>query len=102
MPEPEVVWTLRAEIGLAEIYAYLEDQREGAGDDFLGEIDHILKLIRSFPQLGRVFEAPVRRRIVGKGRYGLFYSPEDRGIVVIGILDLRQDPRLIRRLLGFD
>lgn len=97
-----MVWTLRAEIGLAETYGYLEDQREGAGDDFLGEIDHILELIRKFPQLGRVFETPVRRRIVGKGRYGLFYSPEDRGIVVIGILDLRQDPRQIRRLLGLD
>lgn len=100
MPEIEVVWTLRAEIGLAQIYSYLDELQPGAGDDFLMEVDHVLELIRDFPHLGRVFETPVRRRILGKGRYGLFYSPEDRGIIVVGILDLRQDPALIRRLLG--
>jgi len=98
--ELEVVWTLRAEIHLDEIYRHLEDMTEGSGEFFLDEIGQVLGLIQEFPLIGREFAPPVRRRVIWRGRYGLFYSPEDRGIIVIGVLDLRQDPRLIKRLLG--
>ena len=98
----EVVWTQRAEAHLQEIYNRLEDRNDGAGDKFLEEVESALGLIQGFPHIGRIFHHPIRRRVIHDGIYGIFYVPENRGVVIIGVQDLRQRPSLIRRILGIN
>ena len=60
-----------------------EDYRDGFGVEFMTAVDAYLARIAVFP----------------KSAYGIFYEPHPTRILVIAILDLRQDPEEIRRRL---
>lgn len=105
---PEAVWTAGAERDLLEIYLQLFDA-------FDGDADLISRVLRQPLQsaLGLIVQHPeawarvkhtkgFRRWLLGpQRRYGLFYVVESRGIVIHGILDMRQNPETIwKRLRG--
>ena len=99
----EIVWTLRADRHFQETFSREEEIEPGAGERLFNEVEKALEMLRRYPELARVYQDPVRRWVLGKRRRtGLFYVPESRGIVVIGLLDLRQSPSVIRRELGLD
>ncbi len=96
----EIVWTLQAQVQLQQIYELFENLTPESGERFLEEVDEVLDLLKDFPTLCRTYVPPFRRKLVHDGSYGIFYVPQDRGIVVHAIEDLRQDPERIRRNLG--
>lgn len=97
----ELVWTGGAERDLQEIYEHMFD---GAGEDlaaeFMQTVDKSVGLLREFPEIAPVFIAPIRRLLVGKGRHGVFYSIQPRGVIIHAVQDLRQNPESILRRLG--
>jgi len=95
----EVVWTWAAEADLQHFYAGLEDCEEGAGMRLLIEIEKATVLLLAFPFLAAKWRPPVRRMILRRRKLALFYVPEPRGIVVIGVADLRRDPDSLWREL---
>jgi plasmid stabilization system protein ParE len=103
----DIVWTAGAERDLLALHRILFDVG-GADDKFIYRLLEMplrsaLELIREHPQIApRVSGSPrLRRRILSpQNRYGLFYAVENRGIVIHALLDLRQDPRMIRKRLG--
>lgn len=102
MAAPELVWLRKADDDLQQIYERLEQQAEGRGDAFFNAVDKTLERVALFPEIGSPFDLPIRRVLVEKGRYGIFYCVEKRGLVILAIEDLRQDPERIRRNLGID
>lgn len=104
----ETLWTAGAERDLIEIHGRLHEVLEGA-DDLLASmlerpLEAALRLLGQHPELGARVKGATRFRrwLLGPRRwYGLFYVVESRGIVVHALLDVRQDPRLIRKRLGF-
>jgi plasmid stabilization system protein ParE len=93
----DIVWTRGAEADLQEVYDDLEAFREGAGENFFSLIDASVELLRQFPEMAAIFEAPLRRLLLNDGRYGLFYVIEDRGIILHAVADLRRNPDELRR-----
>lgn len=92
----EIVWTAGAGRELQEVYEQLEDARDESGAALLNEVQRILSLVSSQPFIGTCFEKPTRKLLVAR-RYGIIYSPEERGIVVLAFVDLRRDLQPLRK-----
>ncbi len=97
---PKVIWSADGESDLRKMFEQFEDRAEGSGEPFLLALDASLELLRSFPEMAPMYSKPFRRLLVGRGKAGVFYVVENRGIIVHAVQDLRQDPRQIRRRLG--
>ncbi len=97
----EVIWTWAAEADLQRLFAEAEDASEGNGLRLLTEIEKATVLLLCFPLLAPNWRPPVRRMVLRRRNLGVFYVPEPRGIVVVGVADLRRDPEsLWKELLG--
>ena len=55
--------------------------------------------LRTFPEIAPPIHEAHRRLLVHGFPYGVFYTIEGRRIIVAAIMDLRQDPEIIRRRL---
>lgn len=53
-----------------------------------------------FPEIGPMFQKPYRRLLIHGFPFGVFYTIENRRIIVAGIMDLRQAPNAIRKRFG--
>ena len=93
----DVVWTRAAEADLQKVYEDLEAFHEGSGERFLLLVDASIQLLKQFPEMAPIFEAPVRRLLLNTGRHGLFYAIADRGIILHALADLRRDPDELRQ-----
>ena len=55
--------------------------------------------LRAFPAIAPVCHEPYRRLLVHGFPFGIFYTVEGRRIIVSAVMDLRQDPEVIRQVL---
>lgn len=88
----ELIWTWSAEADMQRLYATAEDHCEGNGDQLLSEVEKATALLLCFPLMAPHWRPPLRRMILRRRHLALFYVPEPRGIVVVGVADLRSDP----------
>lgn len=88
---PDPIWTARAEADLLIVFSRLEETREGAGVVLLEMVDSALRLLRAMPEMAPLWANPYRRLVLKNPRFGLFSTPESRGLVVHAVCDLRQD-----------
>ena len=82
-----------AERDLAEAYGWYEARVPGLGSDFLMSIDAALSSIQRTPEMYPIVYKNVRRALVRRFPYGIFYLVEEDRIVVLGILHARRDPK---------
>ena len=102
MDDVELIFLRGAESDLIEIYSRYLDRSAEAADRFYEFTDSRLDLLQISPELAPVYESPYRRLVLGRYPYEVFYSIENRRIVIAAILDLRQNPQQIRKRLGLD
>ncbi len=105
MAEPdvgEIIWLLKAEIDFQEIYNRIDRYSEKRAEDFYASVNTAVDQLALFPEIGFAYAFPIRRVLALRGRYGVFDRVDHRGVVILGIEDLRQDPDRIRRSLGID
>ncbi|MEM0895555.1 MAG: type II toxin-antitoxin system RelE/ParE family toxin [Verrucomicrobiota bacterium] len=103
----EIAWTASAERDLLSIYEslfefFIEDDAMIA-KQLSAPLEEELALISTFPGIAPVLKGKVklRRRVFGpRMRYGLYYVPEGRRILVQAILDLRMYPKEMERRLS--
>ena len=95
----EVIFTGIALIHFQRIYARFEEYSAGTGDRFAGELDAALELIKANPRLFSADEDGARRIMVWNNKYGVYWVSEMRGVVVVAVLYLGDDPRIIRRTI---
>jgi len=76
-----------------------EDYREGFGIEFMAAVDAYLTRLAAFPESAPAYTERVRRQVMRGFPYGIFYQPYPTRILVVAILDLRQDPEAIQRRL---
>jgi hypothetical protein len=67
--------------------------------EFLTVVDAYLARIAVFPEIAPIYFANVRRQVIRRFPYGIFYEPQPRRILVTAILDLRQEEQQILRRL---
>lgn len=96
-PEPELSPGAQADVlDAARLY---DAASSDLGQVFLNEFASVLSRIREAPLLSTVVDSPVRRLLMRRFPFGVFYVPgaEATPDVVLAVIDLRQDPEVVRR-----
>ncbi|MDI1313243.1 type II toxin-antitoxin system RelE/ParE family toxin [Prosthecobacter sp.] len=98
----EIVWTAGAEADLLRIYEQVGDH-DLAIKVLREPLKRVLSLLREYPALGSKVHGTqrIRRLLTGPGkRFGIFYVAEVRRIMIHALIDMRQDPELLRLRLN--
>ena len=82
-----------AERDLVDAYGWYEARVTGLGSEFLLSIDAALSSIQRTPKMYPFVYKNVRRALIRRFPYGIFYVIEEDRIVVLGILHARRDPK---------
>jgi len=82
-----------AEDDLAEAHAWYEEQIPGLGSYFLLNIDATLSWIQKSPRMYPIIYKNVRRCLVRRFPYGVFYIAEDNRIMVVAVFHAKRNPR---------
>jgi len=80
---------------LAEYIAagqYYNRQAPGLGDEFADEVEAGVRAILAAPFTWRVVEDDVRRHLVNRFPYGLYYTIEDSAVVIWAVKHLHRSP----------
>ena len=88
----EIVWTWAAEADLQRFFVEAEDLQEGRGIELLTQVETATALLAQFPRMAPSWRFPVRRLLIRRRKLALFYVPESRGVIIIGVADIRRDP----------
>lgn len=71
---------------------WYELQRTGLGREFVSEVDGVLNRVSENPFQYQALHRELRRAIVHRFPYGVFYRIQGRRIVVFCVMHLHQDP----------
>ena len=79
---------------LASAFAYYEEQEFGLGERFLAAVNSSFDAIEHYPQMFAQVHREVRRALVSRFPYAVFYRVESACVVVLTVLHTARDPRL--------
>ena len=88
-----LIITPEAEADLADAKAWYERKREGLGEGFLLCVEAGLDHIRRAPTAATEVYPRVRRVVVRRFPYGIFYRVDPDQIAVLAIYHGKRDPR---------
>lgn len=78
---------------LSEAYSWYESQKLGLGDEFLDCVDETLNRISQMPESYAVAHRDVRRALVRRFPYAVYYRIVSSRVIVIAIFQGRRDPQ---------
>ena len=73
-------------------YAWYEHERPGLGEELLAEVQTALDQIQESPQLHAVVYRDVRRALVRRFPYAVYYRIEPKRLAVIALYHAKRDP----------
>ena len=79
---------------LAGGFGYYEGQSEGLGEKFLAAVDSAFDAIERYPEMFSRVYGEVRRTLVSKFPYTVFFRVESKRVVVLTVLHTARDPKL--------
>jgi plasmid stabilization system protein ParE len=88
-----------ADSDLQDVFNQFEEYREGYGVEFMAAVEAYLARISAFPEVAPIYFEKIRRQVIRRSPYGIFYEPYPKRILVLAILDLRQDEKQLLRKL---
>ena len=74
------------------VHDWYEEQRIGLGEDFLLALEESYAKIRQTPKIYQVIYKHIRRNLVRKFPYGIFFIIEEDKIIVIAVLHTKRKP----------
>ena len=83
-----------AEADLAASKLWYEEQHDGLGARFLAEVDATFRRIEANPMAFGFVRGKLRRALVHRFPFGVFYVLTEQRIVVVAVLHAARDPRL--------
>lgn len=93
---------MQADSDIQSAYNRYEGFQEGRGAVLLHQLEAALTMMRRHPFIARTYAGPFRRMLIRDFPLGIFYEVQPTRIVVVRVMDLRQDPRTLRRGLFED
>lgn len=90
----QVVYRRRVQCDLEAAFDWYEEQRVGLGEQFLVSVQTTFKSIESFPEIFALVHGEVRRAIVSRFPFAVFYVVEPKRLVVLRVLHTARDPNL--------
>jgi plasmid stabilization system protein ParE len=88
-----------AELDIAQAKAWYETQRTGLGTQFQAEISHAFSILEETPFIYPVVYRDVRRAIVHRFPYLIWYRIIDEQVIVLACSHARQSPEKSRSRL---
>ena len=85
-----------AEQDLSDAHAWYEGQRVGLGDEMLLCVEAAIESVQRQPEGYVAVEGEIRRALLRRFPYGVFYLVETSEIVVLGVFHAARDPRAWR------
>lgn len=89
---PYAELTPEAEADLAEAFDYYEDQLAGLGHEFVTTLEQQLGRVVENPSQYQVLYRDVRRAVMRRFPYAVFYLVEGEAVVVLAIEHQARDP----------
>jgi plasmid stabilization system protein ParE len=89
-----VVYRRKVGRDLAAGFGYYEGQTGGLGEKFLAAIDSAFDAIERYPEMFARVHGEVRRAIVARFPYAVFYRVQPKRVVVLTVLHTARDPKL--------
>ena len=83
-----------AESDLRDAYEYYETADEGLGDAFLRAVEACLAGVERSPEQYAIIHRNVRRALVRRFPYGIFYIVENTQVIVLACFHARRDPKV--------
>jgi len=93
----QVVFLAEARAEALDAFQWYEDQRAGLGVVFRAALDDAIKRVRLAPFTYPIQYRDLRRTIVYRFPYGVFYRIVADTVVVVGVIHARRHPREWRR-----
>jgi plasmid stabilization system protein ParE len=88
-----------AERDLGAAASWYDMERVGLGADFLIAVRQALMLIGEHPHMFPIVLRRIRRILLSRFPYGLFYVPEENCVVVLACIHAMRDPKLVRSIV---
>ncbi len=85
-------YTGRARNDLIISFEWYEKQRRGLGFEFLDCVEAVIETIQQMPKLYAKRHNHFRRALIRRFPFSIFYTIEEKTLVVHAIFDNRQDP----------
>jgi len=85
-----------AEADLTDAYHWYENQNEGLGAEFLRSVEMSLVSLRKNPGAYQKIHENIRRALVRRFPYGIFYLVVHTTVIVLAVLHARRDPKLLK------
>lgn len=82
-----------AEVDIQEAFEWYEERNSGLGSEFVRAVDTCLSTIGRNPLGYPVVYQEVRRALIRRFPYGIFYLQEEDTIVVIACFHAKRDPK---------
>lgn len=82
-----------AEIDVEEAYDWYERRRRGLDSDFLLNIEETIERCLRQPNMYPAVHENIRRALIRRFPYGIFYIVADEKLAVLAVLHVRRDPR---------
>ena len=88
-----ILFRAEARAELLRARDWYESRQPALGAAFAAEIDHVVEQPRLSPERYPVVHRDIRRALVRRFPYGIFYQVSASGIVVLSISHLKRNPR---------
>jgi len=89
-----IVFRMEAQSEFDLAFDWYENKQPGLGVDFLNHVAEVLKRVELMPESSvQVFE-DIRRAVVHRFPYSVFYRIEESQIVVIAVFHTKRDPQI--------
>ena len=82
----------QAQVELEQAIEYYESCQEGLGYDFAIEVHATIQNIVNFPATWPKLQSGIRRCLVRRFPYGVLYSMEPGGILILAVMHLHRSP----------
>jgi toxin ParE1/3/4 len=86
----------RAEVDLFDAAVWYETEREGLGRAFESDFDRLASRVQASPLQFPELEAHVRRAMLDRFPYGIFFLADADLVTVLAVLHLHRDPETWR------
>jgi plasmid stabilization system protein ParE len=89
-----VVFRRRFRNDLAAGYDWYETQRLGLGEEFISAVQSAVRNVESYSEIFAAVHGNVRRVIVPRFPFAIFYVVEPKRVVALRLLHTARDPKL--------
>ncbi|MCX7084964.1 MAG: type II toxin-antitoxin system RelE/ParE family toxin [Methylococcales bacterium] len=81
-----------AEKELDDAFEWYEVQQKQLGKQFINELEAAIKRIIAYPEYNTLIDSEIRRCLIKRFPYGIFYKVNSEQIVIIAVAHLHRKP----------